>query len=128
MERPHKLLFTHKEHLIGQIEGALGKKVLLRRSTDGLITVNTEELHVCTLSDVPKEFLDNVFLVSVCTELINQNEYQHLFISWSIEDEYSLYFILFMEKFCRYRNIKIHCSYSIEKEFMPIKNSMAKNW
>ncbi|KAI5143388.1 hypothetical protein NEPAR06_1397 [Nematocida parisii] len=118
MERDQRVFFIEEAEFIKKIESTSGNRVFLQKSSDLLPIINTTNLDMCRVKKVLKHLDDNAFLVSVCIRLINKQKYDYIFISSSMENMYSQYFILFLEKFCKYKNIQIHCSYTMPRDFI----------
>ncbi|KAI5166019.1 hypothetical protein NEIRO03_0647 [Nematocida sp. AWRm78] len=118
MERSQRVFFIEETEFIKKIESTSGNRVLLQKCSDLLPIINTANLDMCRVKKVLKHLDNNAFLVSVCIRLINKQKYDYIFISSCMENMYSQYFILFLEKFCKYKNVQIHCSYTMPRDFI----------
>ncbi|KAI5190083.1 hypothetical protein NEMIN01_0868 [Nematocida minor] len=105
----HTLHFIEESRLSEQIEKAAGekKRVLVRYREDALPLINTEGLDVALLEKEDRKKFSNTFLVDVCTML--SKEYDCIFIAAELEDEYTSFFEVFMDKYCQGRNTRIYC-------------------
>ncbi|KAH9386174.1 uncharacterized protein NEMAJ01_1070 [Nematocida major] len=112
------ILFVQKEDFLCKIESAVGKCVLLRYETDAVPYINSRELRVisiekesCMQKALGKSFLASI-CVGLCHSLDNEEGYDCIFISSSLQESFTSFFVVFLQTYTKYRTTKIYCQYT----------------